>query len=143
MSSSMRIAQANPSNGASNASDFQPPTGNPQTVPGEIFPSSPSLQESTSEELLQNGQATISVPDGSGDSASSGPHLASDGGAGVLVLMLVAFLGVLLLYTILRLSRRLKPDIAPLEATLKEFEDKPAAKKRKSKKRTGQNKRRK
>lgn len=57
------LAQANPAaTGASDAADFQPPTGNPQIVPGQLFPGAPDLQTQTTEEILQNRDATILVP---------------------------------------------------------------------------------
>lgn len=57
------VAQANPANnGASNAADFQPPTGNPQTVPGQLFPESPGLQPVSSQDILQNRGLVIQVP---------------------------------------------------------------------------------
>jgi hypothetical protein len=60
---STQVAQANfTGNGASNAADFQPPTGNPQNVPGQLFPGSPTLQTVTTQDVLQNRNTEILVP---------------------------------------------------------------------------------
>jgi hypothetical protein len=49
-------------NGASKASDFQPPTRNPQQAPGQVFPEQNNVQEGSQTELLDNNNAHINVP---------------------------------------------------------------------------------
>lgn len=48
--------------GASNASDFQPPTGNPQSGTGQIFPKQEQVQSGGQSELLNNKNLIIQVP---------------------------------------------------------------------------------
>lgn len=56
-----QAAQA-PTNGASNAEDFQPPTRNPQpTTPRELQPGGAQSQSAGGLELLTNPNATISI----------------------------------------------------------------------------------
>lgn len=51
-----------PNNGASNATDFQPPTRNPQQAPIQLFQQQGGVQTSDSQHVLQNGTAEIKVP---------------------------------------------------------------------------------
>lgn len=59
-----KIAQAAPNNGASNASDFQPQTQNPQNIPGNVIQQQSGLQgvKNTQEFFNDKQNATISVP---------------------------------------------------------------------------------
>lgn len=58
------LAQANqaPSNGASNASDFQPPTRNPQNEGINTQEQSTGVQQTGDQDVLNNSQAQIEVP---------------------------------------------------------------------------------
>lgn len=47
---------------SSNAEDFQPPTRNPQTAPGQVFPQHSTLQQPSTTEMLQNRNLRIEVP---------------------------------------------------------------------------------
>ncbi len=58
------VAQATsaPNNGASNASDFQPPTRNPQTGELNTQQQTSEVQETGDQQLLNNPNAHIEVP---------------------------------------------------------------------------------
>lgn len=48
--------------GASNSRDFQPPTGNPQDTPAQVFQNQNQIQSGGSTKLLENPNLTIQVP---------------------------------------------------------------------------------
>lgn len=78
-----------PGNGASNSQDFQPLTRNPQTTGGGLQPGTVP-QSTTSQDILSNGNARITVPVSNVNGATSPPPVVDSGGINWLLVFIVA-----------------------------------------------------
>lgn len=90
------LAQATvvPNNGASNAEDFQPPTGNPQQRTRSLQQQTGNLQDPTGYDILNNQSARIVIPTGTPASAPNVPEAAGRSVAPFIlfsVLIVIAF----------------------------------------------------
>ncbi|HTE22616.1 MAG TPA: hypothetical protein VK674_06270 [Candidatus Limnocylindria bacterium] len=78
-----------PNNGASNAQDFQPPTRDPQPTGGGLQPGSVP-QNTTTQDILSNENAQITVPVGSGQTVTPPPKPPTGGMSWFLLVVIVA-----------------------------------------------------
>src|SRR5688572_8592779 len=105
------LAQATqaPSNGASNADDFHPPTRNPQVAPGSLQPGAPT-QNTSGQDVLNNPNARLSVPT---TSSTPGETVATPSGGINIAFVIIASV-VIVLAVEFFLRRRDKHATAPL-----------------------------
>lgn len=139
-----------PSNGASNASDFQPTTQNPQNIPSNIFQQQGGVQSVTNTQELLNDQqgATISITRAP---AAPAPQAATAKETPVGFILLLFVIAAALVYTYQRrvknapritetasvsLSEADAPQEQAEEASRPLKKTKPAAAKKKSAKKT-------
>ncbi len=102
--------------GASNASDFQPPTRNPQRAQGQLFQQTSNIQQPEMEKVLQNGNARINVPVNPAPAPIVVTKPKSYGG--IIILLLIAG-AVIILAVAHRLRKRISastPPVQPQEA---------------------------
>ena len=88
--------------GASNASDFQPMTGNPQTTQTQLFPQASSVQQPEIVKVLQNSNARISVP----VNPAPAPAAVSSGKSYSGFVLLLLILGAIIILSTVYLLRR-------------------------------------
>jgi hypothetical protein len=104
----MQLAQATgmPSNGASNAHDFQPPTRNPQSEAVPTQPQASDLQTPTSAEVLSDQNLQITVPGSTGGTRHVQQENAPDAGGGELLVFTLLLVVVVVSGALLWLGRR-------------------------------------
>lgn len=118
--SSTQTTITNP--GASNAADFQPQTRNPQQqAGGQLFSHTSGLQPSTQEEILQNRDARITVPNNPAASGSEIAEARSDN-AWLFLLLLSLALVMACIYIWRRRNKNLSQKAATLDLPIPDRE---------------------
>lgn len=133
------LAQATgvPNNGASNATDFQPPTRNPQ-VPAHTQQQAGGVQDTSSQQVLSDPNLRIQIPQGVAEAAPTPPPAAAGGINWLAVALVTAVLIVAIELLIRRREKRPALKAVPA-ATVPEataVAEKPSKPKKKSTKST-------
>lgn len=120
------VAQTNSfDDGASKATDFQPPTANPQDIPTQNLSDTTNVQAPGNNVNLQNQVTRIITPNNPAASPKAVTEAKNSDGLTVLIVLIIAGLSLIGL----RIKRRLKkpaPEVQPLSASMPVQQPKPA-----------------
>jgi hypothetical protein len=94
---SEKLAQAAPSNGASSATDFQPPTQNPQTAPVNVQQQR-GLQDITNPQEFLNERQNARISVATEPAPAQATVEATNDALGIVLLITIAFLAAILVY---------------------------------------------
>lgn len=112
------VAQTNSvDNGASKATDFQPPTANPQDIPTQNLSDTTNVQSPGSDVNLQNQVTRIITPNNPAATPKSITEAKNSNGVTVALVLLVVGLVILGLH-IKRALKKAVPEVQPLSANL-------------------------
>lgn len=110
---SSNLSQAAPSNGASNASDFQPPTQNPQTAPVNVQQQS-GLQNITNPQEFLNERQNVRISVATEPAPAKAAVEPTNDALGIVVLLIIAIAAAVLVYKIVnRQTTNLQTPLEP------------------------------
>jgi hypothetical protein len=110
---SEKLAQAAPANGASSATDFQPPTQNPQTAPVNVQQQS-GLQDITNTQEFLHEQQGVRISVTSEPAPAQAAVQPTNDAIGLVLLAAIVVLAAVVLYKVIK-KQRLGPVAAVAE----------------------------